>query len=238
MSLSLALAPTTASSKGKDREVEGDGKTSKTAAGPSSNDPLSLVFTLSREPQVLNFVFPDKPTDDIHIYTRKEDDLPPEIKGKAFWQAREEFHRSSYVFRENNKDHPVEYLNFEWFYVYWDSYKKSFSVAQEDRIVSPNLYGLGTISAPLKPRSPEDERSTESQELTVNEEEETRSTEEVTPVVSRQQTEVFYDLAVQLETTSITKQPYIDNPREDLEYEDPLEHPLEFEDMADRKSVV
>ena len=104
-----------------------------------------------------------------------------------------------------------------WHYIFWTEQQWVFAVAKEDRIGKPILFGLGTKSAPFGVREEAEEESDRPETQKGSEEGESA---EATPIVSRKESEVFDRLALQLETTSIVPQPYLDDPTAHTGFDD------------------
>jgi hypothetical protein len=64
---------------------------------------------------------------------REEDNLPQELKGISFWTIKQDFTQSSYtILGPGGVWVPVEYINNQWYYTYWDTKEKAFWTTKED----------------------------------------------------------------------------------------------------------
>ena len=76
----------------------------------------------------------------------------------------QEFVRSSYEFLEKEVQCPAEYINNQWYYIYWDKRDRSFWTSKDELINNPNEHGLGTLAEPYHPPTEEAKGTTASED--------------------------------------------------------------------------
>ena len=89
--------------------------------------------------------------EDILFYNRIRDDLPAEIKGRAFWNEGANSNISAYKL-EVGDQYPitVEFINGAWYQIHWQEHHiGKYAVTADGLILEPATVGLGTRSRPL-----------------------------------------------------------------------------------------
>ena len=89
--------------------------------------------------------------EEVLFYNRINDDLPAEIKGRAFWNEGANSNISTYKL-EVGSQYPisVEFINGAWYQIHWQgSHIGKYSVLADKLIREPATVGLGTRSQPL-----------------------------------------------------------------------------------------
>jgi len=93
----------------------------------------------------------------VHFTVRSKDDLPKEIRGKAFWTKCPEFSESIYELQAEGRFHAIEYINNgttnKWYWIYYNQNIKRFWTSATLKIIQPEVLGLGNSKAPqLEPQ--------------------------------------------------------------------------------------
>ena len=89
--------------------------------------------------------------EEVLFYNRIRDDLPAEIKGRAFWNEGANSNISAYKL-EVGDQYPitVEFINGAWYQIHWQgSHIGKYAVTADELIQEPATVGLGTRSRPL-----------------------------------------------------------------------------------------
>ena len=89
--------------------------------------------------------------EEVLFYNRIKDDLPAEIKGRAFWNEGANSNISAYKL-EIGDQYPitVEFINGAWYQIHWQgSHIGKYAVTADELILEPATVGLGTRSRPL-----------------------------------------------------------------------------------------
>ena len=89
--------------------------------------------------------------EEVLFYNRIRDDLPAEIKGRAFWNEGANSNISAYKL-EVGDQYPitVEFINGAWYQIHWQGHHiRKYAVSVDERITDPATVGLGTRSRPL-----------------------------------------------------------------------------------------
>jgi hypothetical protein len=174
------------SKKGKDREVN-----------------------IEEELQNIEVEFSQDPEQSVVVHSRLKPDLPKSIVGFAWWYKSSNPHKSSYLLKSNAKWWPIEYINSHWYYLTWNNKSEEYWVSQEDKVLSPMIFGLETPSTPYEVRG-EEVKSEEETPATTEEAEETKEpkSDPDTPVATRAEAEEVEELSTYLEQTSIGPVPF------------------------------
>jgi len=77
----------------------------------------------------IKLTFPKKSNDEIRFNNRTKDDLPVSIKGIAEWKVRQDFRQSAYLLGDETQVQAIEYINDEWYNIFWERASNNFSVA-------------------------------------------------------------------------------------------------------------
>ena len=89
--------------------------------------------------------------EEVLFYNRIRDDLPAEIKGRAFWNEGANSNISAYKLDTGNQ-YPitVEFINGAWYQIHWQgSHIGKYAVTADKLIADPAAVGLGTRNRPL-----------------------------------------------------------------------------------------
>src|ERR1700747_3506759 len=132
---------------------------------------------------------------------REENDPPKELKGEAKWKPHKDGRRSAYSLPFDRKS-LVEYINNEWYFITWDKNAGKYSVNPRDIIRTPAWLLLGTAEIPVGVKATDDTEETSEPK---DRESLSYQTDEDTPVVTRQQSQVIDSLAEQLGATIIPR---------------------------------
>src|SRR5712672_3427721 len=150
----------------------------------SSGASTSLVMAERKdEKHSLHLVFPENKQLEVHFNNRASDDLPANIKGVgAVWHKEESAPEGTYKIKVNDLWYNVEYINNEWYYVYWSTRRGQYTVIGSDLIKQPHYYGLGTKSLPYTTREdkPQESPKEESPQTT-------RRSKEDEPIATQEQ---------------------------------------------------
>jgi hypothetical protein len=103
----------------------------------------------------------------------------------------------------------IEYINGSWYRIYWNTFDGKYSVATEDRIESPHLFGLGTATLPYETREEKPKESPE--EESPKEHKTVSDPDELLPTVEASRT--VEHLAGQLHQTDLEPSPFEDATR-------------------------
>ena len=90
-------------------------------------------------------------TEEVLFYNRIRDDLPAEIKGRAFWNEGANSNISAYKLKVGDQ-YPitVEFINGAWYQIHWQGqHIGKYAVTVDKRITDPATVGLGTRNRPL-----------------------------------------------------------------------------------------
>src|SRR5712671_1979986 len=166
----------------------------------SSGASTSLVMAERKdEKHSLHRVFPENKQLEVHFNNRASDDLPANIKGVgAVWHEEESAPEGTYKIKVNDLWYNVEYINDEWYYIYWSMRRGQYAVIGSDLIKQPHYYGLGTKSLPYETREDKPQESPEEGSPRM-----TRRSEEKPIATQEQQTEVgrlayqFHDMSLE-----------------------------------------
>ena len=89
--------------------------------------------------------------EEVLFYNCIRDDLPAEIKGRAFWNEGANSNVSAYKL-EVGDQYPitVEFINGAWYQIHWQGqHVGKYAVTADERITDPATVGLGTRNRPL-----------------------------------------------------------------------------------------
>ena len=91
--------------------------------------------------------------EEVLFYNRIRDDLPAEIKGRAFWNEGANSNISAYKL-EVGDQYPitVEFINGAWYQIHWQlegQHIGKYAVTADEQISNPATVGLGTRNQPL-----------------------------------------------------------------------------------------
>jgi len=149
----------------------------------------------------IKLTFPKKSDDEIHFNNRTKDDLPVSIKGIAEWKVRQDFRQSAYLLGDKTQVQAIEYINDEWYNIFWERASNNFSVARIDKILDPTNRGLGTRFTPFGIREPA--ASDDVVETISEADKPSEHSPEDTPVVDRTQVKILDELAERLAETTL-----------------------------------
>ena len=145
--------------------------------------------------------------EEVLFYNRINDDLPAEIKGRAFWNEGANSNISAYKL-EVGSQYPisVEFINGAWYQIHWQgSHIGKYSVLADELIREPATVGLGTKSQPLLHAidtnriNPEPSESSPELEITFA----SPSTDEDLPVMDLVEERTITDLSISMAATQI-----------------------------------
>ena len=95
----------------------------------------------------LQITFPLNKDELIPVFTRKDGDLPREIRGRALWLEIKPRSRSHYDIKDNfGGYHAVEYINNHWYFIRWAN--NAWWTSKSDRVFEPKELGLRTSDSP------------------------------------------------------------------------------------------
>jgi len=149
----------------------------------------------------IKLTFPKKSNDEICFNNRTKDDLPASIKGIAEWKVRQDFRQLAYLLGDETQVQAIEYINDEWYNIFWERASNNFSVARIDKILDPTKQGLGTRFTPFGIQEPA--ASDDIVETISEADEPSEHSPEDTPVVDRTQVKIFNELAERLAETTL-----------------------------------
>jgi len=149
---------------------------------PGASTSLEMVERKD-EKHSLHLVFPENKQLEVHFDNRTSDDLPANIKGTgAVWHEEEGAPEGTYKIKVNDLWYNVEYINNEWYYIYWSTRRRQYAVVGSDLIERPHYYGLGTKSLPYATREDKPQESSEEESPQT-----TRRSEEDEPIATQEQ---------------------------------------------------
>ena len=110
---------------------------------------MSFLYTLAD----LSLNIPPKPrnsvAEEVLFHNRIRDDLPAEIKGRAFWTEGANSNFSSYRLNLGTHQIAIEFINGKWYHIHWQGPsigQGKYVTSVDDEIPNPRTYGLETRS--------------------------------------------------------------------------------------------
>ena len=146
--------------------------------------------------------------EEVLFYNRIRDDLPAEIKGRAFWNKGANSNISAYKL-EVGDQYPitVEFINGAWYQIHWQgNHVGKYAVTADELILEPATVGLGTRSRPLLHAidtsriHPEPSESSAELEITFA----SPPTDEDEPITTLVEEQTLTDLSISMATAQIS----------------------------------
>src|ERR1700756_2361916 len=149
-------------------------------------------------PEVIIIDFPDDEDTLVYFSNRRVNDLPISITRRVVWVEHLATSQDSYAYELQGKWYPIEYINHQWYHIFWNEIRRVFVANKNNLIQKPHEVHLGTEALPYSIREQETRTEEPSQERQSLEE----STSD-TPVIPAEQSQKFDQLAEQLDQLKI-----------------------------------
>src|ERR1700756_1117232 len=105
--------------------------------------------------EVIIIDFPDDEETLVYFSNRRVNNLPISITGRAVWVEHLATSQDSYTYELQGKWYPVEYINHQWYHIFWNKIRRVFVANKNDLIKKPHEIHLGTESLPYTVREAE-----------------------------------------------------------------------------------